>query len=69
MRFAQPFRFFRRSTSPVIDHDPADLGTAFGMEASLESEPHWTQPGSVYPLESETLPRSESPLAWLSRKT
>lgn len=72
MRFTPALRFFRKNSLPGDGHDPADLGTAFGMEASLEGDPAaGPQPWPVYPLESEQLAAqsdSESPLAWLSRR-
>ncbi|HEY1091065.1 MAG TPA: hypothetical protein VGE47_08245 [Burkholderiaceae bacterium] len=69
MRFAQPFRFFRRSPTPLIEQDPADMGTAFGMEASLEGDEGWSRSNSSYELESATQAKpSESPLAWMSRR-
>ncbi|MDI4635573.1 hypothetical protein J7U46_21090 [Pelomonas sp. V22] len=68
MRFAPSLRFFRKTPAPVIEHDPADLGTAFGMEASLEGEEAGQRRSSSYELESERAGAdSESPLAWLSR--
>lgn len=68
MRFAPSLRFFRKAPAPVTEHDPADLGTAFGMEASLEGEDVDQRRGSHYELEStRTGSDSESPLAWLSR--
>ena len=39
MRFAPALRFLRRkAVAPISQADPADLGTAFGMEASLEGD-------------------------------
>lgn len=68
MRFAPSLRFFRKTPSPTIEHDPADLGTAFGMEASLEGDDADQRRSSNYELESERSGAdSESPLAWLSR--
>lgn len=72
MRFVPALRFFRKSSTAAADsHDPADLGTAFGMEASLEGEEIYeiSRPPS-YELESESVARAalESPLAWLSRR-
>ena len=68
MRFAQSLRFFRKSPAPVVEQDPADLGTAFGMEASLEGEDAAHRGNSSYELESARAGAdSESPLAWLSR--
>ncbi|MDM4768366.1 hypothetical protein [Pelomonas sp. SE-A7] len=68
MRFAPSLRFFRKPPAPVIEHDPADLGTAFGMEASLEGDDSGLRSNGNYGLESERAGAdSESPLAWLSR--
>ncbi|MBV8502111.1 MAG: hypothetical protein JO006_10355 [Paucibacter sp.] len=64
MRFASALNFFRRSVPPV-QQDPADLGTCFGMEASLEDGDY--RSSAPLPLESES-PAVESPLAWLSRR-
>lgn len=74
MRFAPALRFFRKSSTPAQAHDPADLGTAFGMEASLESEGGGSSSRPDYPLESEQQAAAaraalESPLAWLSRRS
>lgn len=72
MRFAPALRFFRKSSAPADSHDPADLGTAFGMEASLEDEAGEPSRPPAYELESEELAARaalESPLAWLSRRS
>jgi hypothetical protein len=72
MRFTPALRFFRKSSLPSEAQDPADLGTAFGMEASLagdEASERLQQQG--YELESEQAAARaalESPLAWLSRR-
>ncbi|MFG6447900.1 hypothetical protein ACG0Z6_06520 [Roseateles sp. BYS180W] len=71
MRFVSPLRLFRRAAPPVHTPEPADLGTAFGMEASLEDAPFDNRPAADYPLESQqqahpAAPSNESPLAWLS---
>lgn len=68
MRFTPNLRFFRKTPAPAIEQDPADLGTAFGMEASLEGEDGQQRRSTSYELESERAGAdSESPLAWLSR--
>jgi hypothetical protein len=71
MRFAPALRFFRRT--PLAHHvpEPADLGTAFGMEVSLEGDAGMQDYRSQsYELESERAKtRTESPLAWLSRRS
>lgn len=51
----------------VAEQDPADLGTAFGMEASLDDEDsgYWTV--SKEPVGLEARP-PEAPMSWLSRR-
>lgn len=73
MRFAPSLRFFRRQSAPGNAHDPADLGTAFGMEASLENEDSFfrvhTTPGELESEQQRASRRgSESPLAWLTAR-
>ncbi|WP_158080863.1 hypothetical protein [Pelomonas sp. KK5] len=54
--------------------DPADLGTAFGMEASLEPMDFQSSAGE-YELESRQVAAASgaaadaSPLAWLNRRS
>ena len=70
MRFVPALRFFRRDVAARSDPDPADMGTAFGMEASLSdvTTDYLVSPRS-YPLESQGNGAApESPLAWLSRR-
>ena len=63
MRFANPLSFFRRQ--PVrIEQDPADMGTAFGMEASLD-EPGYGAPSSSDFDAHAAKTEAESPLSWL----
>lgn len=71
MRFVPGLRFFRRDASRS-DLDPADLGTAFGLDACLDdggiSEYRSQPPNDA--LESQSLRASQdSPLSWLSRRT
>lgn len=73
MRFAPALRFFRRQAPAGYEQDPADLGTAFGMEASLEGElvEDFRPSAGHYELESAeraAAAATESPLAWLSRR-
>ena len=37
-----PHRWFHgwRASEPVVEHDPADLGTAFGLELSMHEFVH-----------------------------
>lgn len=68
MRLAPALSFLRRSSdrAPVRVQDPADLGTAFGFEASLEQ----VQPtrDSYAQLESQRPhPPLENPMAWVRR--
>ena len=71
MRLAPTFSFLRRSSdrapAPRVQ-DPADLGTAFGFEASLEQ----VQPvrDNYAQLESQRPhPPLENPMAWVRRST
>lgn len=73
MRFVPALRLFRKGSAPVVGHEPADLGTAFGMEASLENEASYSsRTVQTYELESERAAahssHADSPLAWLSRR-
>ena len=51
--------------------DPADLGTAFGLDACLDGVEQGDYRQHVRPelLESQSPPAADSPLAWLSRRT
>jgi hypothetical protein len=58
-------RFVKGSQAPKED-DPADMGTAFGLEASLG-------PVSAYPADdaacgNAAAPEDESPMSWLGRR-
>ncbi|MCH7342681.1 hypothetical protein LZ017_04725 [Pelomonas sp. CA6] len=70
MRFAQHLRLFRRTTAPAHVPDPADLGTAFGMEATLDEPDFETRPRAEYALESASRQdgAQESPLSWLAAR-
>lgn len=72
MRFVPTLRFFRRDVAARSEPDPADLGTAFGLDACLDGggfSEYRSQPPSDY-LESKSgLASQESPLSWLSRRT
>lgn len=69
MRFVPALRFFRRDVAARSEPDPADLGTAFGMEASLSDVTTDYLSARSYPLESQgNRAAQESPLAWLSRR-
>jgi hypothetical protein len=70
MRFAPALRFFRRSPAPQVEQDPADMGTAFGMEASLEDGDDYRASVTEVELESQRARTAlESPLAWLSKRS
>lgn len=72
MRFVPALRFFRRDAAARSAPDPADLGTAFGLDACLDGGgviEYRSQPPSDF-LESQSGHASqESPLSWLSRRT
>lgn len=71
MRFVPALRFFRRDAAVRSEPDPADLGTAFGLDACLDDggvSEYRSQPASDF-LESQSQrPAQESPLGWLSRR-
>jgi len=74
MRFTSTLRFFRRTPPPHVEQDPADMGTAFGMEASLGEEFAEMRASRLDgPLESQQrrgesrANGNESPLAWMTR--
>ncbi|MFO0120911.1 MAG: hypothetical protein ACK520_00330 [Inhella sp.] len=68
MRFAPALRFLRRPAAPVRrPQDPADMGTAFGMEACLEPDLAAAPP--AYSLESQRPhPPRDNPMAWLRER-
>lgn len=71
MRFVPTLRFFRRDAASRQEQDPADMGTAFGLDACLEGgSSEYCSKQRYELLESEIArPAHESPLAWLSRRT
>lgn len=72
MRFTPALRFFRRDVAVRSEPDPADLGTAFGMEVSLTDDAKdGYRSTPAYALESAQRPPGgqEPPLAWLSRRS
>lgn len=72
MRFVPALRFFRRDVATRHAPDPADLGTAFGLDACLDGggfSEYRSQPPSDF-LESQSGKTvQDSPLGWLSRRT
>lgn len=67
MRLVPALSFLRRSSdkAPIRQIDPADLGTAFGMEASLEQG---RSANASYELESQRAhPPLDNPMAWVRR--
>ncbi|TXI18120.1 MAG: hypothetical protein E6Q67_12270 [Roseateles sp.] len=71
MRLTPALRFFRRGSVTRQQPDPADLGTAFGLDACLDGVEQGDYRQHVRPelLESQSPPAADSPLAWLSRRT
>lgn len=72
MRFVPALRFFRRDVAARSEPDPADLGTAFGLDACLEgggvSEYRSQSSGDL--LESQSgRSGQDSPLSWLTGRT
>jgi hypothetical protein len=72
MRFVPALRFFRRDAAARSEPDPADLGTAFGLDACLDgggiSEYRSQGPSDLLESQAVRTPQ-DSPLAWLSRRT
>ena len=74
MRFVPALRFLRRGAAVRREPDPADLGTAFGLDACLDGggiSEYRQQPPSDF-LESQcgrAAPVQDSPLGWLSRRS
>lgn len=74
MRFVPALRFFRRDAAVRSEPDPADLGTAFGLDACLDGggiSEYRSQPQTEF-LESQSgrvVVAQDSPLSWLSRRT
>jgi len=72
MRFVPALRFFRRDVAARSEPDPADLGTAFGLDACLDGGgiSEYRSQGPSDFLESRSSPSpQESPLSWLQRRT
>jgi len=72
MRFVPALRFFRRDVAARSEPDPADLGTAFGLDACLDGggfSEYRSQPPSNYLESTSGHAAQESPLSWLSRRT
>ncbi len=68
MRLVPALRFLRRTSDrpAVRQQDPADLGTAFGMEASLDDSPRLAP--AYGELESQRAhPPLDNPMAWVRR--
>lgn len=70
MRFTPKLRFFRRESTAHAQPDPADLGTCFGMEASLEgaSSDYRSRPNYALESKPQHVAPEVSPLAWLSHR-
>ncbi|WAC73984.1 hypothetical protein OU995_04420 [Roseateles sp. SL47] len=71
MRIASALRLFRRHTTGTHEPEPADMGTAFGMEASFGDASEYEDfRRSDYGLESQTTPPAaiESPLSWMTAR-
>jgi len=72
MRFVPALRLFRRDAAVRSEPDPADLGTAFGLDACLDGgaiSEYRSQPPTGDFLESQSgHAMQESPLSWLPRR-
>jgi hypothetical protein len=71
MRITSALRLFRRNSPGSHEPEPADMGTAFGMEASFGDDSEYDDfRRSDYGLESESAPPAaiESPLSWMAAR-
>lgn len=71
MRIASALRLFRRNSPGVHEPEPADMGTAFGMEASFGDASEYEDfRRSEYGMESQQAATAAtvSPLSWLSAR-
>lgn len=72
MRLPAALRFLRRDAAVRSEPDPADLGTAFGLDACLDgggiSEYRSQGPSDFLESQSGRV-LQDSPLSWLSRRT
>lgn len=71
MRIASALRLFRRNSPSTHEPEPADMGTAFGMEASFGDASEYEDfRRSDYGLESQTATPAaiESPLSWMTSR-
>lgn len=71
MRIASALRLFRRTSPGTHEPEPADMGTAFGMEASFGDDSDYDDfRRSDYGLESEASPPAAvtSPLSWMATR-
>jgi hypothetical protein len=72
MRFVPALRLFRRDAAVRSEPDPADLGTAFGLDACLDGggiSEYRSQPAGDFLESRSSAVAQESPLSWLSRRT
>ena len=72
MGLAPPSSFLRRllaRPAPPVQEDPADMGTAFGLEASLGpwEEPEAGDANSPHAIQKRD--EDDSPMGWLGRRT
>lgn len=70
MRITSALSLFRRP-SAAREPEPADMGTAFGMEASFGDDSEYDDfRRSDYGLESEAAPPAtvSSPLSWMAAR-
>lgn len=70
MGISSALRLFRRHSPGHQEPEPADMGTAFGMEASFGDASEYEDfRRSDYGLESQSSPPAiESPLSWMAAR-
>lgn len=70
MDLESPAAFFRRllARQKTADQDPADMGTAYGLEASLGPVSTYFAPDGQPPASGGRPATDEAPMTWLARR-
>ncbi len=70
MDLESPAAFFRRllARQKTADQDPADMGTAYGLEASLGPVSTYFTPDGQSAVPGAGPPADEAPMTWLARR-
>jgi len=70
MDLESPAAFFRRllARQKLVDQDPADMGTAYGLEASLGPVSAYFTPDGQPAGPGGSPATDEAPMTWLARR-